>query len=295
MRGTVARLALALLWFACTPPGSSGPAPPASPSSVLIGLEGCPLTPASTGKPSSPHTASFSREWFGSSDGKLWASKPPRYYEGDNKVLWERPGDSLEVLGHPLGTSEPSVRASIPGGYTGFTYQASGISFPVPGCWEITARAGDSVLRFVVYVHPVRYRPATGRCANLKDLVDDDPIVTAEIETVSEEIPGLVRVTASAMQVWKGGLRPKSTFAFLQDATQEKLVGRGERYVLFLRANESGILWIHCAHFTLWRIEGEIQNLDSARLVRPEEYARYEAFWSARTVGALKAELEGAR
>jgi len=39
-------------------------------------------------------------------------------------------------------------------GYEGMDYQASGVTFPAPGCWEVEARAASSVLDFVVYVYP---------------------------------------------------------------------------------------------------------------------------------------------
>ena len=41
-----------------------------------------------------------------------------------------------------------------PQGYEGMDYQASGVTFPAPGCWEVEARAESSVLDFVVYVYP---------------------------------------------------------------------------------------------------------------------------------------------
>ena len=37
-------------------------------------------------------------------------------------------------------------------------YQASGVTFPAPGCWEVEARAASSVLDFVVYVYALGNR-----------------------------------------------------------------------------------------------------------------------------------------
>ena len=68
------------------------------------------------------------------------------------KVLWLKPvGSRLEVSGQRLDGAVPPLDVHLPEGYPG-DYQASGLSFPTGGCWEVEARADSSVLRFVVYV-----------------------------------------------------------------------------------------------------------------------------------------------
>jgi len=70
-----------------------------------------------------------------------------------NKVLWVRPrGTNLKVAGRRLdGDDAEELRVDIPCCYpTGF--QASRVYFPTSGCWEVTAMAGDSELRFVTKI-----------------------------------------------------------------------------------------------------------------------------------------------
>ena len=91
-----------------------------------------------------------------SADRLLWASASGPFLVGGNKVLWERPGSSVEISGKLLGGDEAAGAPTISGpqGYEGSDYQASGVTFPAPGCWEVEARAASSVLDFVVYVYP---------------------------------------------------------------------------------------------------------------------------------------------
>jgi hypothetical protein len=42
----------------------------------------------------------------------------------------------------------------VPDGYGEIGFQSSGIIFPTPGCWEITAQVGVSRLTFVTLVVP---------------------------------------------------------------------------------------------------------------------------------------------
>jgi hypothetical protein len=66
------------------------------------------------------------------------------------KLGWWRQG-LLRIEGHRLDRRAPPLRAGIAADYPpGF--QPSGLVFPTPGCWEVTGRAGDSELTFVVRV-----------------------------------------------------------------------------------------------------------------------------------------------
>lgn len=56
----------------------------------------------------------------------------------------------LQITGHETNTGAV-VTASIPEGY-GQRFQASGITFPSAGCYEITATSGDAVLTFVTKI-----------------------------------------------------------------------------------------------------------------------------------------------
>jgi hypothetical protein len=69
-----------------------------------------------------------------------------------NKVLWIRPqGTQLNVTGRRLDADAPPLKVTIPCCYpTGF--QATGLFFTTAGCWEVTAKAGSSELKYVTKV-----------------------------------------------------------------------------------------------------------------------------------------------
>ena len=154
---------LAVVLTVCTPLADSAGGPPpaasASRSSDFVDRPaGCPVTtPVTEEHPENPNTASFSRGWFVSPDHLLWASASEPFFVGENKVLWERPGSIVEISGklldgHAKAAGAPTITG--PRGYEGTDYQASGVTFPAPGCWEVEARAQGSILDFVVYVYP---------------------------------------------------------------------------------------------------------------------------------------------
>jgi hypothetical protein len=122
-------------------------------------IAACPVTaPALADPPEPEQPAGAMRDplalswWYVSDDGRLWTEAAPYRQTGGEKVLWLKPvGSALTVTGHPVGAEGPALSASIPDGYAG-DYQASGVEFPIAGCWEVTARVANSELRFVTYV-----------------------------------------------------------------------------------------------------------------------------------------------
>jgi hypothetical protein len=71
------------------------------------------------------------------------------------KFMWWRAGEGagpLSIEGHRLDASAPPAIASILSGYYDNGFQASSITFPTEGCWEITGKAGTSSLTFVLFV-----------------------------------------------------------------------------------------------------------------------------------------------
>ena len=154
-------LLLSVVLAGCTPVASSAGAAPtaasrsATPASVA-GPAVCPITtPVTDERPKNGNTASFGRGWYVSSDRLLWASASGPFFVGENKVLWERPGAVVSISGKLLdGDAKAAGVPTITGpqGYEGYDYQASGVTFPSAGCWEVEARAETSVLDFVVFV-----------------------------------------------------------------------------------------------------------------------------------------------
>jgi hypothetical protein len=104
--------------------------------------------------PDDPGASSFASPgatWFANPSRTLWAWWWGKMSDGGYKVLWVRPGQSLIVTGKRLDRTAAPLRADIPGGYYN-TYQASGLYFPEPGCWQIDATASTQTLRFVVRI-----------------------------------------------------------------------------------------------------------------------------------------------
>jgi hypothetical protein len=95
--------------------------------------------------------------WYVNADRSIWAGWDAiRMVAGPkgNKVLWIRPqGRQLTISGRRLDANASPATATIPCCYpTGF--QASGLTFPTEGCWQISAKAGTSELTFITRVGP---------------------------------------------------------------------------------------------------------------------------------------------
>jgi hypothetical protein len=54
----------------------------------------------------------------------------------------------------------PPLRSHIPAGYGDIGFQATGIIFPTPGCWEVTGRVGNASLTFITKVVKVGDGPS---------------------------------------------------------------------------------------------------------------------------------------
>ena len=100
--------------------------------------------------------------YFVNEDSSIWASAwwwgkeeyPLHAGRDGNKVGWFRPeGAVMEITGRRLDGQAPPLEADIPCCYP-TRFQASGLYFPTWGCWEVTAKAADSVLLFIVNVEP---------------------------------------------------------------------------------------------------------------------------------------------
>jgi hypothetical protein len=68
--------------------------------------------------------------------------------------FWRGPGvtGALTITGRSLDGADGEVKGEGPEGYGAEGFQASAGVFPGPGCWEVTARAGDAELTFVTRV-----------------------------------------------------------------------------------------------------------------------------------------------
>ena len=65
---------------------------------------------------------------------------------------WRAVKGRLTIEGRRLDKPAPPLQADIPEGYGDTGFQATALLFPTPGCWEVTGRAGNASLTFVVMV-----------------------------------------------------------------------------------------------------------------------------------------------
>jgi hypothetical protein len=100
--------------------------------------------------------------YFVNDDRSIWASAwwagveaMSQWSQGKGiKVGWFRPeGTELVITGQRLDAQAPPLEAHVPCCYP-TRFQATGLNFPTAGCWEVTAKAEDSVLSFVVWAEP---------------------------------------------------------------------------------------------------------------------------------------------
>lgn len=145
-------------------PVASTPTPNA-PSAEGAVVSACPVTEPVWAKPPDDAAVQNSPEYeyyFVNEDRSIWASawwagqaeSQLRLSEDGFKVGWFRPeGTDLQIAGQRLDAQAPPLETHIPCCYP-TRFQATGLIFPTEGCWEVTAKAADSELSFVVLVEP---------------------------------------------------------------------------------------------------------------------------------------------
>ncbi|HKI54810.1 MAG TPA: hypothetical protein VJ987_11845 [Anaerolineales bacterium] len=138
--------------------------------SVLTGCvsasgDSCPVTEPIWIKPpedSAVGNSPVEGNYFVNEDHSIWASawwteQGENYLHIDEdgiKVGWFRPeGAEMQITGKRIDAQAPPLESYIPCCYP-TRFQATGLYFPTEGCWEVTARAEDSVLSFIVQVEP---------------------------------------------------------------------------------------------------------------------------------------------
>jgi hypothetical protein len=158
-----------IVLIGCTPmntpdTATSSPTPSPSPAESPS-ANACPLTEPVWAKP--PDDAAVQGSpgygyYFVNEDRSIWASAwwtaeedyPLRLSEEGVKVGWFRPaGATLEITGRRIDGQAPPLEAHVPCCYP-TRFQATGLYFPTEGCWQVTAKAAESELVFVVRVEP---------------------------------------------------------------------------------------------------------------------------------------------
>lgn len=253
--------------------------------STKSGSDPCPVTEVTAEKPANQNTAQWSKFWYKSTDGKLWASSPGRWTTGGVKVLWEKPaGSRLSISGRRLDGSAPPLEASIPEGYAG-DYQASGLDLPTGGCWQVSAHAGSASLRFIVKVLPRIYEGLPFGCPSFASLVRSSAavVVARHLGTVGAD-DEMTWDTIEIEDVWTGQATLGKHLDLLRDNRYEPTMMPENHYLLFLNARP-GYPWrILCADITLAEVSGK-----SVRLV--SELARGYEMWSGSDLAEIKEQV----
>ncbi len=71
-------------------------------------------------------------------------------------MWWRGVRGKLTIEGRRLDATGPQLRSVIPEGYGDTGFQASGLTFPTEGCWEVTGKVGESSLTFLTLVVRIR-------------------------------------------------------------------------------------------------------------------------------------------
>ena len=106
--------------------------------------------------PQDPDADSFGDgPWFRNADQTIWAWAGPGGWKSSLsgiKVLWIRPErTNLMIVGRRLDETAPPLSVDVPSGYPR-SFQPTRLMIRSPGCWEISATAGASQLRFATAV-----------------------------------------------------------------------------------------------------------------------------------------------
>jgi hypothetical protein len=143
----------------CTSPGVKGSGAISTAATI-----DCQVTKPAWAKPPEDSAVQGAPEfgyYYMNEDRSIWASalwpEKDEYHlraGEDVKVGWFRPaGTELVLNGQRIDGQAPPLEFDVPCCYP-TQFQASGVIFPTPGCWKISARAAQSVITFVVYVRP---------------------------------------------------------------------------------------------------------------------------------------------
>jgi hypothetical protein len=71
---------------------------------------------------------------------------------------WRGASGTLVITGRRLDKSAPALGADVPDGYGRRGFQATGITFSTPGCWQVVGKVGRARLSFVVRVAKLKKR-----------------------------------------------------------------------------------------------------------------------------------------
>jgi len=73
---------------------------------------------------------------------------------------WRMVPGRLRITGRRLDGTAAELHGYVPDGYGPTGFQASEVTFPTEGCWQMTGMVGQASLTFVTYVIK-RHRPSS--------------------------------------------------------------------------------------------------------------------------------------
>jgi hypothetical protein len=297
---------MALLLSSCASQGPSAqpaeaqqPAPQATaieataaPTADMKGFEPCPVTAPVTQHPTDTDVFGDGpgAEWYCDPDNGLCAVKNGDWRAGGIKVGWRKPpGTTFDISGRRLDAEAPPLKASLPDGYPG-TFQASGLTFPTEGCWEVDAHTDENTLRFVVQVEPPLHPPAGGGCDDLAAAVQaSDAIIWGLAEGSELDPRGYAWQTVRVLRLWKNPFAPDGdlgeSIEVLQDTNRKGPLQTGRTYLLFLQYEP----WqIFCPERTLAEVAGGFVDGEVISLSQDTED---KPLWSGSTPVDVWAEI----
>jgi hypothetical protein len=159
-----------------TLPASSGPRSPATEFPIvpvsMADASSCPRT-LGTAAPDSIDANAFFGAASSYGNGRLWVGGlwpdgiilgDPRFVDGDGLVSmkfgwWRVEHGKLLITGQRVDAPAPPALGDASDGYGDADFQASGVTFPTEGCWQITGTVGSTQLTFVTFVIKVPAPP----------------------------------------------------------------------------------------------------------------------------------------
>jgi hypothetical protein len=65
---------------------------------------------------------------------------------------WRKAVGNLTITGRRLDAAAPPLKSDVPDGYGNIGFQASGVTFPSAGCWQVTGKTDHTALTLVTLV-----------------------------------------------------------------------------------------------------------------------------------------------
>jgi hypothetical protein len=138
--------------------------PPAG-GSVSRSVDGCPVTIVKGNPPVEGEDFNYGNEFLAAAlwtNGRLVADEDPGAQTwgqvmSDGSVeakvgWWRGVSGRLTIQGERLDAPAPPLRAFVPGGYGHIGFQATGLTFPTEGCWEVLGSVAGHEITFIVLV-----------------------------------------------------------------------------------------------------------------------------------------------